>query len=349
MSKSKANAKDIDWTDERVEWLLHTIQSNNGHIVKGTHEVGRLWERIGHEFYGHNMMREYLEAVNQSAIEVVANNGVRKLKEKFANVYKTCTDLMASGNLSAKDGDLNRKYRTVQTMKSEIDKAKAKARDAKRTKMKLNGLAVEILAGEHADPEQPTKRKFKELGTAGASKPAKKAPTLSEFEQKLITMLDTDSSGNDGGAAKAEMKAWAAAFNKTLNDMIAEAELIQSDENQSLVQFTVNLLISIYCAPPDSFSHKHFKAEVCELGVSPNNAHRLFDLLDNWRIEAHHYAIAGSSSATQHHPHQLTQPATAPVRVSTPSSDVAAAEVPIEIESSDEDDNNSVIESFLLE
>lgn len=282
-NESKVELEKIPWDDEIVAWLMKCVQTNYGHTNKSTANAKYIWDKIGHEFYGHNMMGEYRGLVNLSAIGIMEAGGLRRVRDKYNQTFTTVSKNMGGAeNKSKMSGDLSRTYEIVKQMALDIQAVEAKAEEADKSKAKLNALASSILSGDG-----PGKRKHIDGTTSGSNKTAKKTSSSTAFEETLLRIFESDNADATANTVHAEMNAWATAMDKTMDDVILEGKII--DGHEVLMQFELDVFFSMFCA--ESFSSEIFNKKVIQVGLSPINTYKLYALLQRWRKEAHSYAV----------------------------------------------------------
>lgn len=286
---TKRSGPQLAWTEDQVDLLMHVVQVNRGHLADKKHNVGLIWEKIGNEFFGHTLMSD-LKAIHHKP-----GTKCRKLRDKFNGVYEHCCKWIASGgNRSACNGDeMSPTYRIAKEMYDEKAKAIAVAAEKDTTRVHLNVLADSVLAARTSSASSMGSGKRKNLdGSTTGTKKVKTAVSLSPFEQKLLTILDQDGADSQGLVVEKEMNKWVNVFSKTTHDLVVEANLNFGNKNAEdiLDDFGLEVLINIFCAPPDSFSSSAFKAALCKEGILSMDAHKLFVLMQKWRNEAHNFA-----------------------------------------------------------
>ena len=280
----------IPWTPQLVCLLLNIVLTEGAHVAK-KNEVLKKWNAVNEHFFNQNETQVW-------KTDLYKKDDPRKLRDKYKLVMSTCKAEIERGNLSGKSGDLDQQYELVKQIMMEIDDDEEEdvAEKAKKdaTKKALNDIETKV---QSSNRPNPLKKRDLDGNVVDLSDPTRK-PKKDGFDELLIEFMK----GKSGDAShsksipelstatvtKGKLLNYIATNNISLEHLLEAADIYDADEDTvgKLQSIGMKVLVDIYCTREANFSSKHFKDELKDMGLESSIfAHKLFQLLEEWRVE----------------------------------------------------------------
>ena len=268
-------APQLPWTDDMVCTLLNIVIVKGAHLASGK-KVTEKWTEVLNEFYLQD------DIIPFKSVHFKAGD-FRKIRDKFKSVCDNSQKAMDSGNKSSKTGELSEIFTMCQQIKNDEDELSEEKETKKELKRKLNVNEESILNKVKEPSVGWGTRKLMDGSIVGGDKMRSNKPLPVTFEQELLSFVK----GSYNTEEKQEMLLleWVEVNGKTCADLVSEASL-----NPALLvtleEFSLPVLISIYCSPGEGFSAKVFKDALLAEDFPTIAAHKLYALLQKWRRDA---------------------------------------------------------------
>jgi hypothetical protein len=267
---SSINASYVPWNEEMEVTLLNLIVSEGVHVAPRS-ESTKKWNTL-------NELLPYKAAAYKK-------DDIRKLKDKYQKILKTAKADIDTGNQSGKTGDLSRKYELVQQIFIAMDAEEEEKKDTKKEKEQLNTIEGQTLNGNRPNP-----LKKRDLdGNIVDSSDLTKKPKINTFESAMLNFLaGPDGTKNAGSGPEDVTKDVLLKLSQgtTLEMMLEEAAIRNADEEtvEILYDIGIELMIEIYCTRGWAFGAEKFKDAMERMQVKPIVAHKLYRVLERWRV-----------------------------------------------------------------
>ena len=276
----------IPWNTGLVCNLLNIIIIEGAHIAKKS-EITKKWNAVNEGFFNQN------EALPWKA-ELYKKDDFRKLRDKFKQVMASTKADIDTGNQSGKSGDLEPQYELVKQIMIDIEENEEEEIEKKKKEDDTKKALNDIEGKAQGNRPNPLKKRDLDGNITDNSDPSKKIKRDS-FDEKLLRWMDDRSTSKTSASAssvvnesftKGKLLNFVADTNTSLEMMLNQAEITDADEDQvgQLYRIGMKVLIDIYCTRGWNFSSTAFRNEMKEMGLEPVIAHKLFVLLEEWRL-----------------------------------------------------------------
>jgi len=285
-------SKQLPWTEVMTCTLLHLVIAKGVHLISGK-GVSAAWEGLNKDLFENEEFKAF-------KADHFKEGGFRKVRDKFDKILVDVQKDIDSGNQSGKYGEQSELYKLVKQIKDEIDE-KEDEKDVEKEataelKRKLEENEDSILGGHGR--KKPTAgwgvRKGADgnltgvdLSTRSGGSTSSTEPARS-FDQEVISFMRgaRDPSVTDKEEiAERSMLAWIQKTQKTVTKLITESG-VAVEVLEKIEEITIEVLVSIYCSRGENFIQKTFKTALVEEGISTIATHKLYRLMQAWRIAA---------------------------------------------------------------
>jgi hypothetical protein len=255
----------LPWNEDLETLLLHCI------IVKGSHVAQRsktreTWSEVADMFFSQP------ETASLKEIHYKGAESIRRLRDKYALLISSIQKDIETGNQSGKEGDLSQLYQHANQIISEIE-----------MRSRLNNIGKEVIAGV----SNPHKRKLLSGEIVDNTKSSR--PTPPSMEEQFMAYLAPQKEKDQLYAAEEEFevkfKEWIAKSNKTIENLLDDAEIQGQSDRDDVADIRLKVLISIYCERGASFSGEKFKNELLNMDIPQKVCSKLYTAIQDWRRE----------------------------------------------------------------
>jgi len=280
----------LPWTEDMVVTLLNLVILKKAHLANGCKGIKEIWNDVNNAFFMQSCMEPF------RALHYKMDNH-RKIRDKYENVLSEVQADIERGNQSGKEGKISEKYSMVKQIKEEIDEHEYEKANNGELKRKLDANADEILkTAKVLKPMEGYGRRKLVDGTisggsdeSGSTKASASKKHLSSFDEKLLSYLEKDNDVSKQTCkeevVEEQIKAWIKHHDKNELDVVTEGKLPDAFF-EMVVYIGIDVLLSIYCSRNMNFSPVYFKEQLVLLNVGFLETHKIYVVLNQWRINA---------------------------------------------------------------
>mmetsp|Transcript_29584 Transcript_29584/g.49945 ORF Transcript_29584/g.49945 Transcript_29584/m.49945 type:complete len:318 (+) Transcript_29584:290-1243(+) len=287
----KINLPSIDWSEHRTGILLNLIFLNKAHTASTT-EAKQKWQDTINQFF-EDPVNEPLRPLYSDNYNCLYYDAIKKrFYEKYTavmNEYKAGTRL--GRNKSGESGEPPSYYTHCASIQSEKDDfAEKKAEANLKAESKKQGLSNAETAVMTAENSKAVKTS---LGTTNEQEGSNKrlregsnTNTVVDFIGAINDLTKMPADDNREGEVKKIMKEWIKRKEKTINDLIAEAEIGTPSTIEALQQVGIRGILNVFCSRGGNFNGDLFNTRCEKMGIDARSTAVLEEVLEEWKEAA---------------------------------------------------------------
>lgn len=295
-------SKQLQWNEARVVLLLNLVIAKGLHLKEGQKGVSAEWAELNKDFFKNDLLIDFKANYNPDE-----KRGWRKLKDKFILTMQTVKRNIECGNQTGGECDRSQLSKLVEQIKNDQDGAGEDDGEEERLKKEtteFEALALQVMAsGEPVEQKLGSKSsklsqgngKRKHIDGSNTNPAIKKTGTgdpPASFESILSAYLLDDQSRtvpiSGEEACERSMNDWVKLMKKDISSAMLEAKIVDANSftSNKLEEIGIEVLISIYCTRGENFSARLFKEAMAAEGLSSITCHKLYALMQSWRVAA---------------------------------------------------------------
>jgi len=296
-------ARYIPWNEGLICLLLNIVLNKGAHKAK-KNEVKKRWNAVNEAFFNHDKLQPF-------RLDVYKEGNPRKLRDKFQQVLSAGKEVLESDNKLDIPDEFRARYQLLQMImidssddedendlndehnEEERDEQDDSVEETARAAVPSNNIQLDINEGDLFLPMNknninPTHKRKRDLPMCADNSAMKLRRDLVEDRlMKLIEDRIDTSTVFIESETKDRLLTFANTHRKTTDSLLAEAKVLNVDEKSLAILRDIGLdvMIDIYCTRGHELRVHEFKAAIVEMELTPLIAHKLYNALEQWRLQ----------------------------------------------------------------
>ncbi len=296
-------ARYIPWNEGLICLLLNIVLNKGAHKAK-KNEVKKRWNAVNEAFFNHDKLQPF-------RLDVYKEGNPRKLRDKFQQVLSAGKEVLESDNKLDIPDEFRARYQLLQMImidssddedendlndehnEEERDEQDDSVEETTRAAVPSNSIQLDINEGDLFLPMNknninPTHKRKRDLPMCADNSAMKLRRDLVEDRlMKLIEDRIDTSTVFIESETKDRLLTFANTHRKTTDSLLAEAKVLNVDEKSLAILRDIGLdvMIDIYCTRGHELRVHEFKAAMVEMELTPLIAHKLYNALEQWRLQ----------------------------------------------------------------